>query len=253
MKRLIVNADDYGRTPGVNEGTLEAYVKGIVTSATVMILEPAAQEGIRLARAVAPDLSLGLHFAVTGGGPCASPPGSVPHLTLGGRFVRSVEDLPDRIPAAEVRRELEAQIALFEQAAKGPPSHLDSHHHAALHVSVQPVFAEVALKRGLPVRAANARARGQLHEAGLHLPDHFIESFYGSGATVENLKFVLAHLREGVSELMCHPGHPDEALVEGSSYAHERERELAALCDPTIREMLAADGIELITFRELTA
>ena len=104
MKRLIVNADDYGRTPGVNEGTLEAYVKGIVTSATVMILEPAAQEGIRLARAVAPDLALGLHFAPTGGGPCASPPGSIPHLTLDGHFVRSVEDLPDRIPAAEVRR-----------------------------------------------------------------------------------------------------------------------------------------------------
>lgn len=253
MKRLIVNADDYGRTPGVNEGTLEAYVKGIVTSATVMVLEPAAREGIRLARAVAPDLALGLHFAVTGGGPCASPPGSVPHLTRDGHFVRSLEDLPDRIPAAEVKRELEAQIALFEQAAKGPPTHLDSHHHAALHVSVQPVFAEVALKRGLPVRAANARARGQLHEAGLRLPDHFLASFYGSGATAGNLKFVLAHLREGVSELMCHPGHPDEALLSGSSYAREREQEIAALCDPAVREGLAADAIELISFRELAA
>ncbi len=253
MKQLIVNADDFGRTPGVNEGTLEAYFKGIVTSATVMILEPAAQEGIRLARAVAPDLGLGLHFTVTGGGPCASPPGSVPHLTLDGHFVRSVEDLPDRIPAAEVKRELEAQIALFEQAAKAQPTHLDSHHHAAIHVSVQPVFAEVALKRRLPVRAANARAREQLQKANLRLPDHFIESFYGSGATVENLKFVLTHLREGVSELMCHPGHPDEALIAGSSYAQEREREVAALCDPAIREMLAADGIELVTFRELSA
>ena len=64
---------------------------------------------------------------------------------------------------------------------------------------------------------------------------------------------VLAHLREGVSELMCHPGHPDEALVSGSSYAREREQEIAALCDPAVRESLAADGIELITFRELAA
>jgi predicted glycoside hydrolase/deacetylase ChbG (UPF0249 family) len=253
MKRLIVNADDYGRTPGVNEGTVEAYVMGIVTSATVMILEPAAQEGLRLALAVAPDMALGLHFAITGGGPCASPPGSVPHLTLDGRFVRSVEDLPDRIPEEEVRRELEAQIALFEQMAKKPPTHLDSHHHAALHVSVQPVFATVARKRGLPVRASNARSRVQLREAGLHLPDNFIESFYGAGATPENLKFILDHLRDGVSELMCHPGHPDEALIAGSSYAHEREREIAALCDPTLRERLAADQIELITFRELAA
>src|SRR6266540_6255177 len=92
MKRLIVNADDYGRTPGVNEGTLEAYVKGIVTSATVMILEPAAQEGIHLARAAAPDLALGLHFAVTGGGVSASPAGTLPRLAPGGRFVRSVKN-----------------------------------------------------------------------------------------------------------------------------------------------------------------
>jgi predicted glycoside hydrolase/deacetylase ChbG (UPF0249 family) len=252
MKRLIVNADDFGRTPGVNEGTLEAYVKGIVTSATVMVLEPAAEEGIRLARAAAPDLALGLHFVVTGGGRCASPP-AVGRLAPGGRFVQSFEELPDRIPAEEVRRELEAQIALFEQMAKKPPTHLDSHHHAALHVSVQPVFAAVAKKRGLPVRASNARSREQLHEAGLHLPDHFIESFFGSGATAENLKFVLAHLRDGVSELMCHPGHPDEALITGSSYAHEREREIAALCDPAVRERLAADQIQLITFRELAA
>jgi predicted glycoside hydrolase/deacetylase ChbG (UPF0249 family) len=253
MKRLIVNADDYGRTQGVNEGTLEAYVMGIVTSATVMVLEPAAREGVRLARAVAPGLGLGLHFAVTGGGACAGPPASVRRLAPGGHFVRSVDDLPERIPEEEIRRELLAQIALFEELAKRPPTHLDSHHHSALHVSVQPVFADVALERGLPVRAANARARDQLHGAGLHLPDHFIESFYGSGATPENLKFVLEHLREGVTELMCHPGHPDEALLAGSSYAHEREQEIAALCDPTLRERLAAEQVELITFRELAA
>src|SRR5262245_59743835 len=114
MKGLIVNADDYGRTAGVNEGTLEAYAKGIVHSATVMVLEPAAEARIQLARAAAPGLALGLHFAVTGGGKCASPAASVAHLAPGGRFARNVEDLPVRIPDAEVRRELEAQIALFE-------------------------------------------------------------------------------------------------------------------------------------------
>ena len=88
MKRLIVNADDYGRTTGVNEGTVEAYVMGIVTSATVMVLEPAAQEGLRLALAVAPDMALGLHFAVTGGGACASPPSGVGWLAPGGRWRR---------------------------------------------------------------------------------------------------------------------------------------------------------------------
>jgi predicted glycoside hydrolase/deacetylase ChbG (UPF0249 family) len=253
MKRLIVNADDYGRTAGINEGTLEAYVKGIVTSATVMILQSAAEEGLHLARAVAPDLALGLHFAVTGGGRSANPPGALPRLAPAGRFVRSVEELPERIPEEEIRKELEAQIALFEKQAGKPPTHLDSHHHSALHVSVAPVFASVAKERGLPVRASSARAKAQLREKGLRVPDFFLESFFGSGATLENLRFILAHLREGNSELMCHPGYPDDALVRDSSYAQERKQEIAALCDPRVREALVAEGIKLITFRALAA
>ena len=253
MRRLIVNADDYGRTPGVNEGTLEAYVKGIVTSATVMVLEPAAEAGIHLAAAAAPGLALGLHFAVTGGGPSASPAGSLPSLAPGGRFVRNLEQLPLRLPDAEIRRELEAQIQLFEKMAGRAPTHMDSHHHSALHVSIQPVFADIALEHGLPVRASNARALTQLREAGARVPDHFIESFFGSGATAANLKLLLEHLREGVSELMCHPGYPDEALVSGSSYAREREKEIAALCDPSVREVVNSTGVKLVTFRDLPA
>ena len=253
MKRLIVNADDYGRTPGINEGTLEAYVKGIVTSATVMILESAAEEGLALARAAAPDLALGLHFAITGGGQSASPAGALPWMAPGGRFVRNVKDLPDRIPQDEVRRELEAQLALFEKKAGKPPTHMDSHHHSALHYSVAPVFSAVAKARGLAVRASNARAHAQLRQEKLRVPDYFLESFYGSGATLANLKFILAHLREGVSELMCHPGHPDVALLNDSTYSREREHEIVALCDPSLRATLAAEGVQLITFRELAA
>ena len=251
MKRLIVNADDFGRTPGINEGTLEAYVMGIVTSTTVMILESAAEEGLRMARAATPDLALGLHFAITGGRACASPPDTVPHLAPEGRFVRNVEDLPDRIPEDEVRRELEAQIALFEERAGKPPTHLDSHHHSALHISVAPVFAAVAKERGLPVRASNGRALAQLRQEKVRVPDYFIESFYGSGATLANLQFVIEHLREGVSELMCHPGHPDTILLNDSTYAQEREEETAVLCDPSLRETLAAAGVALVTFREI--
>ena len=251
MKRLIVNADDYGRTPGINEGTLEAYVMGIVTSATVMILENAAEEGLQMAGAVAPHLALGLHFSITGGGACASPPDTVPRLAPGGRFVRHVQDLPDRIPEDEVRRELEAQLALFQNRAGKPPTHLDSHHHSALHISVAPVFAAVAKERRLPVRASNARALAQLRQEKVRVPDYFLESFYGSGATLANLRFIVEHLREGVSELMCHPGHPDVALLNDSTYAREREQEVAVLCDPSLRETLAAESVELVTFRDI--
>jgi predicted glycoside hydrolase/deacetylase ChbG (UPF0249 family) len=253
LKRLIVNADDYGRTPGINQGTVESYVMGIVTSATVMILESAADEGLDLARASAPGLALGLHFVITGGGASASPPGALPRLAPEGRFVRNVRDLPERVSPEEIRRELEAQLALFEKKAGKPPTHMDSHHHSALHASVAPVYAAVAKQRGLPVRASNARAHAYLRQEKLRVPDHFLESFYGAGATLANLKFILEHLREGDSELMCHPGHPDVALISDSTYSREREFEIAALCDPSLRATLAAAGVTLITFRELAA
>jgi predicted glycoside hydrolase/deacetylase ChbG (UPF0249 family) len=165
--------------------------------------------------------------------------------------VAKAEELPAELPADEIRRELSAQIAVFEAIARRPPSHLDSHHHAALHPSVLPVFGKVALERGLPVRAANATAREWLRQAGLKVPDEFLETFYGVGATRENLGELIEGLRDGVSELMCHPGHPDDELRRASDYSDEREREVQILCDPDVPNMLDRHGVELIGFDRL--
>lgn len=250
-KRLIVNADDFGRTPGVNEGTIEAHINGIVTSATVMVLEKAARDGIRQAIERAPRLGLGLHFMLTGGGVPASAPASVPTLAPGGLLARSAELLPESIPEVEVRRELLAQIALFELAAGRPPSHIDSHHHCALHPSVQPVVAAVAQGRGMPLRAASPQARDELRSAGLTVPDFFLKTFYAEGVAFEKLAALIFNVPHGTTELMCHPGHADALLLEGSSYGKEREEELALLCDPGVRELIEKNGIELIGFSEL--
>ena len=251
MKRLIVNADDFGRTHGINAGVLESHLAGIVTSATVMVLEPAAEDGISRAIARAPRLGLGLHFAVTGGALPAAEPGRLPTLLVGGRFARTPETLPREIPPEEIRRELDAQILLFEKLAGRPPSHLDSHHHSALHPSIEPVFVEVARERGLPVRASSAEALIVLRAAGVRTPDYFRDGFYGAGATAENLRTTLTSLPDGTSELMCHPGYPDDELLAASTYAHERERELALLCDPELPVLLAREEIERIDFRQL--
>ena len=248
LTRLIVNADDYGRTDGINEGTLEAHASGVVTSATVMILEKAATRGIEEARRRAPALALGLHFVLTGGGPPASDPGSLPTVAPGGRFARNAEALSSVLDPDEIRRELVAQIDLFEEAAGRPPSHLDSHHHSALHASVAPVFAEVAASRRLPVRASSSAARVALRARGLSTPDRMLDGFFDAGATADNLLAILAGLAPGTSELMCHPGHPDAELAAGSSYAAQREGEITALCDPRVRSLLAERGIELVTF-----
>ena len=251
MRRLIVNADDFGRTRGINAGVIEAHLAGIVTSATAMVLEAAAEEGISEALARAPRLSLGLHFAVTGRGLPASNPARLPTLLSGGRFVRSPDQLPREIPAEEISRELEAQIDLFERFAGRPPTHLDSHHHGALHPSIQPVFARTARERGLPVRASSREAQAVIRSAGVRTPDHFLEGFYSAGATLENLRAMLANLGEGTSELMCHPGRADEDLLAESTYARERDRELAILCDPELPLLLEREGIERIDFRGL--
>jgi len=155
------------------------------------------------------------------------------------------------VPPEQVRREIEAQITLFAELAGRLPSHLDSHHHVALHPSVLPVFGKVALERGLPVRAANATAREWLRQAGVRVPDEFLESFYAEGATRDNLSALVENLQDGVSELMCHPGHSDDELRKMSDYSDDREREVQILCDPEIPNLLDRHGIELIGFDRL--
>ena len=188
VRQLIVNADDFGRSPGINEGIFEAHARGIVTSATVMVLEKGAARGIRQAAERAPELSLGLHFVLTGGGRPASAPSDVPTLAPDGMFRRNLSELPDALPQDEIAAELEEQIALFECMARKPPTHLDSHHHVALHPSVGPVVAAVAKKRSLPVRASSEDARRNLRAAGVRTPDHFVDGFYADGATTETLE-----------------------------------------------------------------
>jgi len=253
VKSLIVNADDFGRTPGVNAGVLEAHCRGIVTSATVMVLAKAAARGIREASERAPRLSLGLHFCVTGGGPPAAPARAVPTLAPGGEFRRRPEELPAEIPASEVRAELEAQITIFQMLARKEPSHLDSHHHAARHPSIAAVFAGVAAARSLPARSTDDASRRDLRTAGVRTPDRFEGGFHADGVRVERLAEILEGLPDGVTELMCHPAVVDGALREGSRYADQRDAEREILCDPAIRQLVRARRIRLVAFDALPA
>ena len=101
------------------------------------------------------------------------------------------------------------------------------------------------------MRASSDGARRSLRAAGVRTPDRFDDRFYAQGATFEMLERILEELPEGTTELMCHPGRADAELRAGSTYADERERELAVLCDPALRVLVDKREIRLIAFDRL--
>ena len=249
-KRLIVNADDLGRTEGINEGIFDAHRRGIVTSATMMVNYPAARRAAVLSRD-SPALGIGLHLALSGGVP-ALPPDQV----------RSMVDANGTLPAKpgglagadrmEVMAEVRAQLRRFREIMGRDPTHFDSHHHS--HREVPAVFdaiLAVAWETGLPVRSASATMTAQLKREGVPTPDHFVEDFYAEGATLNDLIGIVEDLPLGTSELMCHPAVVDAELRSTSGYAEPRTRELDVLTNPAVRQAVQRSGVRLISFGQL--
>lgn len=283
MPALIVNADDFGRSAGINRGILEAHARGIVTSTTVMINYEDAPAGLEQALEEAPDLRLGLHLTLTSGRP-VSPPETVPSLVDADGHFFPVEKLSEAAScwtADDLRRELQAQVDRFVALVGRPPTHLDSHHHATyLHPEALRVMLALAAAYEFPIRNPGAALEpvgtadrvkqmlvGVSDEQAYHLaeslhhvlgesqgvrwPDHLETRFFGPRAILGELLVILTTLpADGVTELMCHPGYA--AGLVGSSYVAERERELHALTHASTHEVISAENIRLMTFAELT-
>jgi len=248
-RMLIVNADDLGRTVGINDGIFTAHRDGLVTSATLMVgyaaAEPAAAEARRYRK-----LGIGLHVALTGGIPILRPE-RVPSLVDGnGRLPAKPEGHGD-LDADEVLAEVEAQLRRFRRLMGRMPTHLDSHHHSHRLPVVREALITVALRNGLPVRNSSPSVGDRLSEAGVPTTDFFIEEFFAAATGVDDLLAVLAALEPGTTELMCHPAYIDDELRQGSSYVDDRARELATLTDPQVREALTAADIHLTHFGSL--
>lgn len=246
-RRLIVNADDLGRSAAINDGIFEAHRRGIVTSATLMVTWDAAEDAAhRLAQH--PALGVGLHVTLTDSVPISPVPQVSSLLIAGGsRFPRTPEEMVAPSPV-EVAVEVRAQVARFQALVGRPPSHLDSHHHSHRHPEVLEGLLAVALEDGLPVRRASEAVAARASALGVAVTDAFEARFYDEGVGVDRLLGYLDGVRPGVTELMCHPGRVDEALRSTSRYADQREAELTVLCDPGIARGLAKRSIELVHF-----
>ncbi len=229
---LVVNADDFGQSPGVNRGVISAHQRGIVTSASLMVRWPAAAEAASFGQ-TQPDLSLGLHFDL--GEWAYREPDWVP-----------VYDVVPTDDAVAVADELQRQLAKFRQLVGRNPTHIDSHQHVHLDEPVRSLLIQAARELAVPVRHFTPAVR-------------YSGAFYGqtrtgtpfpSAISVEALMRVLATLPPGATELGCHPGEGDD--LHGM-YRAERAQEVAALCDPQIRAALVAKNVELCSFSDVTA
>jgi hopanoid biosynthesis associated protein HpnK len=275
----IVNGDDFGLSPGINRGIIEAHRDGILTSASLMAVGDAFEEAVALTHEH-PGLSLGIHLTLVEGVPVL-PPEKIPSLvTSDGRFFGSLgafllKWLRGRIRVGEVQREFGAQI---EKALNHGVKidKLDSHVHlhllpgifqAVLAVATQYRIGAIRLPRervvgrghlprlvGLWRRAiltslAALRAR-PLAATGLFHPARFSGIAESGQLTEEDLLRLLRGLQPGVTEVMVHPGYRD-SIVDGwpLSWRYEREQELRALTSPTVKALVRDLQIRLVSYR----
>lgn len=271
---MIVNADDYGHSAGVSKGIRECHLNGMVTSTTAMMNMPGVEEALQQAQRECPQLGLGVHLILTAGRPVASKK-ALKSLVLEDGSFPDESGMISRLAALdpdEARMEWQAQIDKFISAAGCLPDHLDSHHHISfLSPVLFEIMLELAQKHGCAIRFPSGEAAVDMLgdfpperaletlEKNLRLvdlynaahPDHFIKSFYGEKATFSNLEQIITNLPEGCTEIMCHPGYPDDELKRHSVYHEQRAGELAILTGSGILEIVNQFNIELVNFSAL--
>ncbi len=291
MRRLIINADDFGLTSGVNRAIVEAHQRGIVTSATLMAGGRAFKEAADLAR-TAPQLCLGCHIVLVDGQPLL-PPEQLPTLIAGGdqqaRFRSGVGELAaaalrGRIDGEQVEAEATAQIRKL-QATGLALSHFDTHKHSHMFPAILRPLLRAARACGVralrnpfapvkPLAFAHLLRRPRLWKrysevtALRRLLDTFRQAvqqeqmittdgtfgIVATGALDGRLfEAIVGSIPEGTWEFVCHPGYNDADLGAVRTRLREsRVEELRVLTSPEAKEALQRHGVELISYRELT-
>lgn len=238
-RQVIVNADDFGMTPGVTAGILYAHQFGIVTSTTAMVNTTFAEQAVELAKGH-PNLGVGLHFVLDAGKPISR---HVPSLVdASGSFLKG-EVLGNSARKEDIRVELLAQLELLLQWYP-QVTHIDSHHHKHLHIpQVMEAVREVAEEYRLPVRSFS-KSRWQ----NVRSTDYLHYDFYGETVQAAFLENLIRSTKDGVSEIMCHPAFLDTWLLERSSYTETRMKELELLTNKNVKHLFTSESIELIHF-----
>lgn len=279
LRYIIINADDFGRHVEINRAVEEGLVHGCLRSATVMPGGAAFAGAIDIARRHE-ELGLGVHFTLVDGHPIL-PTEEIPSLVgAEGDFLPDHTALLKRylkggVNLEEVRRELAAQLQKVE-ATGIPISHVDSHQHMHTLPGIIDIVLDLAARAGIravrtprtPLFAGAFGGLGQLvgrlglsalarlaackaHRRGLLTPDHFAGIVAGEAVSEGELLHLIAHLPQGTTEVMMHPGTANAVLQEDSGWQHDFEAELAAILSPHVGEALRKAEVEPVNFRHL--
>lgn len=272
---LVVNADDFGLTPGICDGILRAHAGGIVTSTTVIAVGPALAGRVEALRSSG--LATGGHLTLVGEDPPLLSAAEIPTLVDDrGRLAPSWRTFVrraalGRVDADDVRRECVAQLDLLQSAGL-QLTHLDAHQHLHLWPSVAGVTIDLAVERGIPairltrahgwaptslgVRTLSARLGRRARGAGLVVTDD-ARGLEGAGHLREpRLVRAIDELGGGGAatvELGTHPGTADDPDRVRYRWGYEWADELAALCSPAARQAVERNGFTLGTYADLAA
>lgn len=270
---LIVSADDLGLTDGVNRAVLRGYRQGIVTSTSLLAVGRSFDDAVRMLLDN-PGLDVGAHLAIVGEDPPLLTAREIPTLVdsrgalpLSYRTVIQ-RGLIGRLDPDDVRREFAAQLERIRSAGI-TVSHVDTHQHTHLWPAVSGVLLELARQHAIPavrtprsqlvlpigvgVNVLSARLRRRVGQAGLATTDNYTgldEAGSLDQARFERSVIALRHAK-GTVEINAHPGIADDPDLGRFDWNYRWPDELAMLVSPETRELIAASGYRLGSFRDL--
>lgn len=237
MRKLIVNADDFGMSEAVNYGILKGFEAGIVHSTTIMANMPAFDHAVSLIKEK-DCFHVGVHLNLT----CYQPL-LKNHQTLvneNGYFKGqgNIEEYDEE----EMYQELCAQIDKVLESGI-VIDHLDSHHHIHTTEKLKPVIQRLLEKYPYPMRG------GFVYDIEKKDKTSLYTQFYNEGVTLDCFSELMKNMKEHeVYDLMCHPAYLDKFVCEVSSYRMQRVEELALLCSKEVKEIIKKEQVELVDY-----
>lgn len=252
IKRLIVNADDFGLTRGVCEGIIETIERGIVRSTSLIANADVADYGLDLARKRSLEC-VGIHLNINFGRPLSRPENVPTLVDRDGAFFHKSKLSEIRATANlhELESEFELQIRKLVEAGF-KPTHLNGNYDIHVFPEWRQIVFRLAKKYMLPVRRSTPELADDLQKNGLTSTDHYVSEFFGDNIISERKMLdVVSNLKEGTTEIGTHPGLFDNELKKVSSYTESRQREIKILTSPLVKKEIEAYSVALIGFENL--